>query len=163
MNIFTRVLGLVGVTSIVAYSLPTKAQLASQSSQFSGTVPAVCQVVDPVNASTAMSYQGNTLSGTTNAFSFESNGNVNLQLRAVQIDSAPENSSSYYWNAGLKVNNGNTIATSNQNAPSSAVNYPNGLTANDDFQMTLNISAPNNVLLSQGTYVATVTTDCIAP
>ena len=40
--------------------------------------------------------------------------------------------------------------------------YANGLTANDDFQMTLAVSAPDNVLMAQGTYTATVTTDCIA-
>jgi hypothetical protein len=163
MTTFQRLLGLVGVTSMVAYSLPIKAQLASQSTQFSGTVPPVCQVVDPVQASTPLSYQGNTLSGTTNAFSFESNGNVALQLRQVQIDSAPSGTGNYGWNAGLKVNNGEQLAQSTQNAPSSSVAYPNGLNSNDDFQMTLNISAPNNTLMNQGTYVATVTTDCIAP
>jgi hypothetical protein len=156
-------LSLVGLGSLILVSsLPAHAQLASQSTQFSGTVPAVCQVVDPVQASTPMSYQGNTLSGTTNDFSFQSNGNVALQLRAVQIESAPVNTGNYVWNAGLKVNNGNQIATSTQSAPSSPVAYPNGLTANDDFQMTLSISAPGGTLMAQGVYVATVTTDCIA-
>ncbi len=157
-------IGSLGATfALSAIAFPAQAQLASQSTQFSGSVPPVCQVVDPVQASTPMTFQGNTLSGVTNAFSFESNGNVALQLRQVQIDAAPENTGNYAWNAGLRINNGQQLAQATQNAASSSVPYPNGLTANDDFQMTLNISAPNNVLMAQGTYVATVTTDCIAP
>jgi hypothetical protein len=160
-----NLLGLFGMFSLGAVSLaaiPAQAQLASQSSQFTGTVPALCRVADAVNATTAMTYANNTLSGTTNPFSFESNGNVSLQLRAVEIVGAPSGSESYNWAAGLRVNNGAQLAQATQNGASSAVPYANGLTANDDFQMTLAIANGGN-MLAQGTYIANVTTDCIAP
>ena len=160
-----NLLGLFGMFSLGAVSLaaiPAQAQLASQSSQFTGTVPALCRVADAVNATTAMTYADNTLSGVTNPFSFESNGNVSLQLRAVEIVGAPSAASNYNWAAGLKVNNGAQVAQATQNNASSAVPYANGLTANDDFQMTLAIANGGN-MLAQGTYIAQVTTDCIAP
>lgn len=137
------------------------AQLASQSSEFSGSVPPLCRVADPVNTSTPMSFDGNQLAGTTNAFSFESNGNIALQLRQVQILNAPDQTAGYTWAAGLRVNNGNQIAGSTQDGASASIPYANGLTANDDFQMTLRVSAPGNNLMRQGNYVALVTTDCI--
>jgi hypothetical protein len=139
------------------------AQLASQSSEFSGTVPAICQVADPVNASTPMSYVDGVLSGTTNAFSFQSNGAVQLQLRQVQINASPANTGNYTWNGVLKVNNGANVASSTQAGASAVVPYPNGLTANEDFQMSLAVSAPAGTLMAQGNYVALLTTDCIAP
>lgn len=161
-----NLLGLFGMFSLGAVSLaaiPAQAQLASQSTQFSGSVPALCRVADSVNATSPMSFDGTKLSGVSNAFSFESNGNVNLQLRAVQINEAPSNTSGYSWNGGLRVNNGQEVLASTQDGASWLANYPNGLTANDDFQMTLSVNAPSGSLMSQGTYVATVTTDCIAP
>lgn len=151
---------LIGLAILVAPGAAF-AQLASSSSEFSGTVPAVCQVADPVNSATPMSFANNVLSGTTNAFSFESNGNVALQLRQVQVVAAPENTGNYAWNAGLRVNNGAQLASATQAGGSATVGYPNGLTANDDFQMTLAVSAPQNVLMRQGTYTAIVTTDCV--
>lgn len=161
-----NLLGLFGMASFGAATLaalPANAQLASQSSQFTGTVPAVCQVADPVNATTPMTYQGNTLTGTTNAFSFESNGNVSLQLRQVQIDAAPANTGNYTWAGVLKVNNGANVTSATQAGASAVIPYANGLTANDDFQMALTVSAPAGVLMAQGVYTATLTTDCIAP
>jgi hypothetical protein len=151
-----------GLTLALA-GLPASAQLASQSSEFSGTVPAICQVADPVNASTPMSYVDGVLSGTTNAFSFASNGAVQLQLRQVQINAAPANTGNYTWNAGLQVNNGAQVTSATQAGASAVIPYANGLTANDDFQMTLAVSAPQGTLMAQGTYTALVTTDCIAP
>lgn len=142
---------------------PASAQLASQSSEFSGTVPAICQVADPVNATTPMTYVNGVLSGTTNAFSFQSNGAVQLQLRQVQINAAPANTGNYTWAAGLQVNNGAQITSSTQAGASAIIPYANGLTANDDFQMSLAVSAPQGTLMAQGTYTALVTTDCIAP
>lgn len=152
----------IGLASL-SLSLPSYAQLASQSTQFSGSVPALCRVADSVNATTPMSFNGTTLSGVSDDFSFESNGNVNLQLRAVQIDQAPANTSGYSWNGGLRVNNGAQLASATPDGASALVNYPNGVTANDDFQMTLSISAPQGALMAQGAYIATLTTDCIAP
>lgn len=158
-NLITPALALF---SLIGFTGAANAQLASQTTQFNGTVPAVCQVADPVNASTPMAFNNNVLSGQTNAFSFQSNGNVALQLRAVNIVGAPEGAGNYNWAAGLKVNNGNQLAQATQNDPSSAVPFVNGLTANDDFQMTLSITAPGSTLLAQGNYIALVTTDCIA-
>ena len=163
MDFSRKLIGSLGVLSLSAFAFPAQAQLASQSTQFSGSVPALCRVADSVNATTPMSFNGTTLSGVSDDFSFESNGNVNLQLRAVQIDSAPDNTGNYAWAGGLRINNGQQLASSTPQAASSLVNYPNGLTANDDFQLTLNISAPQGALMAQGTYVATVTADCIAP
>lgn len=161
-----NLLGLFGMFSLGAVSLaamPAQAQLASQSSQFSGTVPAVCQVADPVNATTPMTFSGGVLSGTTNAFSFQSNGNVSLQLRQVQIDAAPANTGNYTWGGVLKVNNGADITSATQAGASAIIPYAAGLTANDDFQMSLTVSAPNGVLMAQGTYTGTLTVDCLAP
>ena len=160
-----NLLGLFGMFSLGAVSLaaiPAQAQLASQSSQFTGTVPALCRVADAVNATTAMTYANNTLSGTTNAFSFESNGNVSLQLRKVEVVGAPSAASNYTWAAGLRVNNGAQLAQATKDNASVAVPYANGLTNNDDFQMTLNITN-GGAMLAQGNYIAQVTTDCIAP
>lgn len=148
---------------LIAANAPANAQLASQSSEFSGSVPAICQVADPVNASTPMTYVDGVLSGTTNAFSFQSNGAVQLQLRQVQINASPANTANYTWAAGLQVNNGAQITSSTQAGASAVIPYANGLTANDDFQMSLAVSAPQGVLMAQGTYTALVTTDCIAP
>lgn len=148
---------------LLTASLPAYAQLASQTSEFSGTVPPICQVADPVNASTPMTYTNGVLSGTTNAFSFASNGPVQLQLRQVAIQASPAGTGNYTWAAGLQVNNGAQVTSSTQAGASAIIPYANGLTANDDFQMTLAVSAPQGVLMAQGTYTALVTTDCIAP
>ena len=142
--------------------MPAQAQLASQSTKFSGSVPAICEVVDVVSSSSPMTYVDGVLSGTSQPFSFQSNGGVALQLRQVEVNTAPANTASYAWNAGLLVNNGAGITSSTQERPSAVVPYANGLTARDDFQMTLAVSAPEGVLMAQGNYVATVTTDCIA-
>lgn len=158
-----RFLFAVASFGLIAANAPANAQLASQSSEFSGSIPAICQVADPVNASTPMTYVDGVLSGTTNAFSFQSNGAVQLQLRQVQINAAPANTGNYTWAAGLQVNNGAQITSSTQAGASAIIPYANGLTANDDFQMSLAVSAPQGVLMAQGTYTALVTTDCIAP
>lgn len=160
---FRSFAGVAGLAALALNALPASAQLASQSSEFSGTVPAICQVADPVNASTPMTYVDGVLSGTTNAFSFQSNGAVQLQLRQVQINAAPANTGNYTWNAGLRVNNGAQITGSTQAGASAVIPYANGLTANEDFQMTLAVSAPAGTLMAQGVYTALVTTDCIAP
>lgn len=163
MNISRKLISSLGVLSLSALAFPAQAQLASQSTQFSGSVPALCRVADSVNATTPMNFNGTVLSGVSDDFSFESNGNVNLQLRAVQIDEAPSSATGYSWAGGLRINNGAEIANANPQSASALVNYPNGLTGNDDFQMSLTVSAPQGVLMAQGTYVATLTTDCIAP
>lgn len=159
---FHRFAALAGLAVMGAAAMPAQAQLASQSTQFSGSVPAICQVVDQVNASSPMTYVDGVLSGSSQPFSFASNGSVALQLRQVDINAAPANTSNYTWNAGLKVNNGAQITSATQAGASAVIPYANGLTANDDFQMTLAVNAPANVLMAQGTYTATVTTDCIA-
>lgn len=152
-------LGMAAIPALIGGA--AQAQLASQSSQFSGTVPPLCRVTDLVNPTTTMSFLNDKLSGTTNDFSFESNGNIALQLRAVDVVSAPDGTGNYTWAAGLKVNNGAELASATQAGASATVAYPNGLTSNDDFQMTLSVSAPQGQLMRQGTYVAVVTTDCI--
>lgn len=159
---FHRFAALAGLAVMGAAAMPAQAQLASQSTQFSGSVPAICQVVDQVNASSPMTYVNGVLSGESQPFSFASNGSVALQLRQVAINAAPESTGNYTWNAGLKVNNGAQITSATQAGASAVIPYANGLTANDDFQMTLAVNAPANVLMAQGTYTATVTTDCIA-
>lgn len=159
---FRHLTALTGLAILGASNLPAQAQLASSSTQFDGTVPAICQVVDQVNASSPMTFLDGKLSGVSQAFSFESNGSVALQLRQVQINSQPAQANNYNFNAGLKIYNGNEIASATQEAMSQVIPYAKGLTANDDFQMTLTISAPKDTLMAQGQYVATVTTDCIA-
>ena len=159
---FQRFTAYVGMALMGLAAMPAQAQLASQSTQFSGSVPAVCQVADTVNTSSPMSYVDGVLSGESQAFSFESNGSVALQLRQVQINARPGNATNYSWAAGLRVNNGVQLASATQDGASAVIPYADGLTPNDDFQMTLAIRAPEGVLMAQGNYVATVTTDCIA-
>lgn len=153
---------LTGLAILGASNLPAQAQLASSGTQFDGSVPAICQVVDKVNASSPMKFLDGKLSGESQAFSFESNGGVALQLRQVQINTKPQNANNYSFDAGLKIYNSSEIASANQDGMSQVIPYANGLTTKDDFQMTLTISAPKDTLMAQGQYVATVTTDCIA-
>lgn len=159
---FRRFNAFLGLAVVGAAAVPVQAQLASQSTQFSGSVPAVCQVADTVNTSSPMTYVDGVLSGVSEAFSFQSNGSVALQLRQVQINASPANATNYNWDAGLRENNGVQLASATQEGASAVLPYANGLTANDDFQMTLSVRAPEGVLMAQGNYVATVTTDCIA-
>ena len=80
------------VAALAAMSgLPSFAQLASQESTFTGTVPAVCTVSDQVQATTPMSLNGGgtELSGLTDDFNFLSNGAVSVQLRAVNVTAQP--------------------------------------------------------------------------
>jgi hypothetical protein len=151
-----------GAIAISAATTPAAfAQLASQNSIFQGTVPPVCQVADAVQPTTPLSYLNNQLTGVTNPFSFQSNGNVSLQLRQVEVLAAPAGTNAYQYRLGLNVNNGAELLAADSAAGSGPVNYPNGLTANDDFTMSMAVSAPGNSLMAQGAYQIRGTVDCV--
>jgi len=137
------------------------AQLASQSSTFTGTVGAICTVSDAVQATTPMFINGagTELSGVTDNFSFISNGPVAVQLRAVEINAQPAGTSAYTFGGSLN-KDGSLIASSTPAAASAAVNYA-ALASTDLFTMGLSVQNSGNVL-AQGTYTAVLTTDCIA-
>ena len=152
-----------GIVALLGLNAPVMAQLASQESTFTGTVPAVCTVSDQVQATTPMSLNGGgtELAGLTDDFNFISNGAVSVQLRAVNVTAQPAGTNSYKFDGSL--NDSNTeIATATANNSSAAVPYPSGLVGNEDFSMGLVISVPNGSVLTQGQYTAVLTTDCIA-
>lgn len=151
-----------GGALLAASALPASAQLASQTTEFSGSVGAICRVGTPIQANTPMAFLDDALSGTTGAFSFESNGPVALQLRQVQINASPAGTADYTWDLGLSVHNGARITGATQAGASAVIPYNNGLAVNDNFAMDLKVSAPQGVLMAQGTYAATAVIDCLA-
>ncbi len=160
---FRSVLTGASVAALAAMSgLPSFAQLASQESLFTGTVPAICTVSDQVQATTPMSLNagGSELSGVTDEFNFISNGAVSVQLRAVAVQAQPAGTAGYGF-AGSLNDSGTLIASATPKAASSVVPYASGLAGNEDFSMGLVISDSGSVL-NQGTYTALLTTDCLA-
>ena len=152
------------VAALAAVSgLPSFAQLASQESTFTGTVPAVCTVSDQVQATTPMSLNGGgtELAGLTDDFNFLSNGAVSVQLRAVNVTAQPAGTAGYNFSGSLN-DSGTLIASATAAGASSVVSYAGGLAGNEDFSMGLLISAPGGAVLNQGSYTAVLTTDCIA-
>jgi hypothetical protein len=159
---FVPILGLAGLGLTV---LPAQAQLSSASSQFTGTAPNICQVGSPIQANTAMNVTGggNGLSGETSPFSFVSNTPVDLQLRSVTVDKAPDGSNGSYQ-AGLveAASKAEVLQASNTNA-SGLKRYAQPLVTTDTFSMRLAIAAPKGGMLTAGNYVSTVTVDCLSP
>lgn len=155
----------IGLALLGATALPAQAQLASSSTQFSGTAPQICQVGAPIQAETPMAVTngGNGLMGETSAFSFVSNTPVGLQLRSVTIDSAPTGANGSYV-AGLHdgASGGVLLTATNANA-STVKDYAEPLTSTNTFKMRLNIEAPTGSTLTAGNYVSTVTVDCLSP
>ena len=158
---FKRIFGLAALTAL-ATATPAQAQLASQSTEFTGSVGAICRVGTPIQAQTPLAFVNDTLNGTTGAFSFESNGPVSLQLRQVQINASPANTANYTYDLGLNVHNGARITGATQAGASAVIPYANGLAVNDNFAMELTIAPPEGTLIAQGTYTATAVVDCLA-
>ena len=153
-----------GLLALAAINgLPAFAQLASQDSTFTGTVPAICTVSDQVQATTPMTLSGGgtVLAGETDQFNFVSNGAVSVQLRAVDVLAQPTGTGAYSFDGRLE-DSGTSIATATPSSASSLVAYNGGLGGNEDFTMGLDISAPGGAVLAAGTYTAKLTTDCIA-
>lgn len=159
----TAIAGASAAALAVASGVPAFAQLASQESTFTGTVPVVCTVSDQVQATTPMSLNGGgtELAGLTDDFNFESNGDVSVQLRAVNVTAQPAGTTSYSFDGSLN-DSGTEIASATANNGSSAVPYSGGLAGNENFSMGLLISAPGGAVLNPGSYTAVLTTDCIA-
>lgn len=148
-------------TAVLAQIAPAGAQLASQSTQFQGSVGDICNVADPVNATTPMSYNNGVLQGETNAFSFQSNTAPNLQLRAVQVDYAPTGNNASYELQLKDEDQNQYILTSTPANASGWWSYDQPLTSNDKYRMRLRVTAPTGQILSAGYYAVTATTDCI--
>lgn len=148
--------------SLLALASPVGAQLASQTTNFSGTIPVACNVLsgNGQNANLVLTQLDN-FQGSSSTITFEANADVNLQLAAVDIVAAPQGTSNYTWLATLNDAGNNVIASADPSNASSTVNYSNGLTNQQSFTVKLSIQ-PNTSFLLPGTYTANVTLDCLA-
>jgi len=158
--VFQKVAGV--AASLLALASPVDAQLASQTTNFTGTVPAACNVLGGGNQNANLVLtQLDNFQGSSNSISFEANADVNLQLAAVSIVAAPQGTSNYTWLATLNDAGNNVIASADPSNASSLVNYSSGLTNQQTFTVKLSIQ-PNTSFLIPGTYTADVTLDCLA-
>lgn len=160
-----RILPLLGLGSVSLMLLPAQAQLGSASARFTGNAPKICQVAQPIQASTtmAMTAGGNGMTGTTAPFSFISNTPVDLQLRSVIADNAPTGTNATYQAALVETAANAEVLQASNTKGSSIKRYAQPLVANDTFMMRLAIAAPQGAVLSAGDYVSTVTVDCVSP
>ena len=151
------------VAALAAMSgLPSFAQLASQYSTFTATVPPICTVSDTVQGTTPMTLNGGgtELTGITDDFNFVSNGAVSVQLRSVSVIDQPTGTSGYSFTGSLN-DSGAPINWANATSADPPVAYASGLAGDEDLSMGLTISDSGSMLLP-GTYTSILTTDCIA-
>ena len=160
-----RLIPLLGFTGLSLTMLPAQAQLSSASTKFSGTAPNICQVGTAIQANTPMSVTtgGNGLTGETAQFSFVSNTPVDLQLRSITVDSAPKGSNGTYQAGLVEGSSKDEVLQASDSKASGLKRYAQPLVATDNFSMRLAIAAPQGAMLTAGSYVSTVTVDCLSP
>ena len=142
-------------------SLPAQAQLSSQTTSFTGTVPLSCDLTSGSSSVTMTANGSNSISGTTPSFYYTSNAAVKLALSPVTVNATPTGTS-YNWQAVL-FKGGTSVATTDESSSSPAeVSYSSGLSSSDAFTLQMNVNSSSSTM-AVGTYTGTITLDCLAP
>ena len=150
------------VASVMLASLPAQAQLASQSTSFTGSVPLTCDLTSGTSSATMSASASTSIVGNTPSFYFTSNAAVKLALSPVTVNAAPTGTNSYNWQAVL-FEGANSVATTDESSSSPAeVSYSSGLSSSDTFSLEMTVISSGSTM-AVGTYTGTVTLDCLAP
>lgn len=157
-NVIRKLAGI--FAGLAVFGIPANAQLGSQTTTFSGTIPLSCNASGNQNANLVLTQLDN-FEGNSNSITFNSNGAVKLQLDTVNIIAAPAGTTNYIWTATLKNSGNNVIASADSASGSSPVTFANGLTNQNSFTVGLSVQNSTGNLIP-GLYTAEVTIDCIS-
>ena len=146
----------------IAVAMPTSAQanLASQTTTFSGDVPGTCSFPAGSGQSVTMLPSGATLSGTSTAITVRANGSVNLSLSALTFTANPNGTTPTATATLNNVTGGASVlgtATVGTDMASTALNN----TANQDHDVTIGMAVAQAT--EPGTYTTTVVLTCLTP
>lgn len=146
----------------IAIAMPAavQAQLASQTTTFSGDVPGTCQFDLGANQNVSMSPSGATLSGTSSNIGILANGSVNVALADVTMTANPANTTPAPTATLNNVTGGAAVlgtATPGNNMGSTALNN----SSNQSHNVTIGMAVTGATL--PGTYTTTVVLQCLTP